>query len=1162
MADRHTLNFHKAEANASVLFSVVIVTYNSAGTIISCLTSLLPSRQNDVEIAVVDNFSRDATVALIKAFRDETGFPLILIENNINNGFAKASNQGVRATTAPFVVFLNPDTVVSPFCFSRLQSHLADSSVAAVGPLSNFAAGDQSVALHWPGPLPDAASPEQAADYLYSMNRGKTLETKLLIGFCMMVRRLTLEQLGGLDERLFLGADDLELSWRLRLHRYRLRIATDCFVYHEGQHSFRTEPSTTTGLLVQTSNDTLYRILLENYGAGRVPTPDEIWGIDWFTPTNAAFNPLTGFHQILSLPRGTALDQPTVSIIILTWNQLEYTKECLEALDRHTKQNHEIIIVDNGSIDGTPDWLQEHAAGDNRLRLALNSDNRGFAAGCNQGLALAKGDWLILLNNDVVVTEGWLDGLLDCHEMTPCAGIVGPLTNNASGIQGIGPASYQDVQELDRFAQDFRIANRHRRIYSRRVVGFCLLFHRRLFERIGNLDNRFGTGNYEDDDLCLRAAIAGFQNVVAADVYLHHYGSVSFQGGGVDYQSLISGNWSFFREKWSAPVSDPGYAAQIAACRIREDSEKLLLLQEYKEAVTVLKKALLTYPDDALLLGLYKQALRAAGEFQEAARLGDLLSEAGCLLRDHHPEVAEKLLFSLQIENPACGELHLLLSEIARSRGEEKYAEASLLYAFRLSPAAVAEYLLADTEKCCALTGLSQLVQEAAGLNPGSKAIAALHVLTADDHGKQLSATENYIRTFGFDSELLEIGLSARRVVGLHKKPGFNIPAISLCMIVKNEEQHLPHCLSSCRPLVSQIIVVDTGSNDRSCQIAELFGAKLLHHQWQGDFSAARNLAIDAATGDWIFVMDADERLSMRDHVRFCQVLTEVGKCAFTFRTRNYSAEGGMDGFVALDGNYPEDEAGIGWTPSDKIRLFPNIHGIRFTGRVHELVEEKVAETGVAMRPHPVPIHHYGGLESTRQERKREDYYQLGLRKLAEGEFDPKALYELAIQAAELGKHEEAIQLWLRFLQHEPGYATAWFNLGYVCLRAGKLHESLAATKQALQIQPDYRAARVNLAICRFLLTPITGQLNLLEKELREMPDEPTLKILLSLCRCLGGEAKEGIATLLDLWREGINAALFLQELGRLFRNNGAEEEAGLLELLSTTINSSLLNQI
>jgi len=342
----------------------------------------------------------------------------------------------VRATSAPYILFLNPDTVVPPHTLLRLQSHLADRSVAAVGPLSNFVAGRQSVAFHWQGMLPEAASPEQAAEFLFATNRGRAEESKLLIGFCLMVRRQLLQKLGGLDERLFLGADDLELSWRLRSHRQRLLIATDCFVYHEGQHSFNTEPAEKTGQLVQQSHNALYRILEESYGAGRVPAPEVLWDIDWFRPEGAAFNPLVRPHQLLCLPQGTALEEPLVSIIILTWNQLACTRECLESIALHTTGRYELIIVDNGSDDGTVPWLQEQARLDARLRLILNRENRGFAAGCNQGLAVAKGEFLLLLNNDVVVTANWLEGLLECHRTNPHVGIVGPLTNNASGIQG------------------------------------------------------------------------------------------------------------------------------------------------------------------------------------------------------------------------------------------------------------------------------------------------------------------------------------------------------------------------------------------------------------------------------------------------------------------------------------------------------------------------------------------------------------------------------------------------------------------------------------------------------------------------------------------------------------------------------------------------------
>lgn len=1156
MHNKNQSNIDKTGAQTPVLFSVIIVTYNSAATIIPCLTSIATSPDPSIEIVVIDNASRDATIARVRSIQAAAACSLRLIENSTNRGFTAASNQGLHATSAPYVVFLNPDTVVPPHTLPRLHNHLADPAVAAVGPLSNFAAARQSVALHWQGSLPEAASPEQAAEFLHATNHGRAEESKLLIGFCLMVRRQLLQELGGLDERLFLGADDLELSWRLRSHRYRLLIAADCFVYHEGQHSFKTETADRTGQLVQESHNALYRILEESYGAGRVPGPEELWDIDWFTPQDARFNPLVRAHQVLCLPRGTTLEEPLVSIIILTWNQLEYTKECLEAIALHTSGPYELIIVDNGSDDGTVPWLQEQARSDARLRLTLNRENRGFAAGCNQGLAMAQGDWLLLLNNDVVVTANWLEGLLECHRTNPHAGIVGPLTNNASGIQAIGPIPYTDAKGLERFAQELRRDNRHRRIFSRRLVGFCMVFKRTLYQQIGGLDEQFGTGNYEDDDFCLRSTIAGYRNIVAADTYVHHHGSVSFQGGGVNYRAALSGNWALFRDKWSAPVSDPVYGQQIAACRAREEAEKLLLNQKYDEALTILTKAHRDFPADAVLLQLCARVSAMAGRLSEAAHLGDRPAEVHCLLDKHQTARAEQVLFTLFTEEPGCGEAHLLLSGMMHDIGEMEYADALLVHGFRLSPAVVAEYLVRQADRRCVVP--HNLVADAARLNPGSRAVAALRVLSTDNAQQQLEAAEQYIRNFGIDREILEIGLSARRTAGPHCKAEYEIPRVTLCIIVKDEERHLADCLASCRPLLSQIVVVDTGSKDRSCQIAELFGALVLHYQWRSDFSAARNHGLAAATGDWILIMDADERLSIRDYAGFCQALRQAEHCTFAVTTRNYCAERISDGFMALDGSYPEEEAGIGWTASDKIRLFPNGYGIRFEGVVHELVEGSVSRVGLAVKQHPVPVHHYGGLETARLERKKEEYYQLGLRKLAAGERTPKALYELAVQAGELGKYAEAIESWLMFLQQEPAYAPAWFNLGYVCLRDGHIPEALAASERALTLQADYPAARVNRAICRFLLRPDNGQLELLAPELQEMPDQTPLRVLFLMAQCLAGAPEQGITGLRLLSQSGQNPLPFMSELCGLLIKEGKIAEARLIELVSIAVGGSV----
>ncbi len=88
------------------------------------------------------------------------------------------------------------------------------------------------------------------------------------------------------------------------------------------------------------------------------------------------------------------------------------------------------------------------------------------------------------------------------------------------------------------------------------------------------------------------------------------------------------------------------------------------------------------------------------------------------------------------------------------------------------------------------------------------------------------------------------------------------MPTLSLCMIVKNEEKHLARCLSSVKDVADEIVIVDTGSTDKTIEIAESFSAKIFHFDWVNDFSAARNFALSKCTGDWILYLDADEELN------------------------------------------------------------------------------------------------------------------------------------------------------------------------------------------------------------------------------------------------------------------------------------------------------------
>lgn len=240
------------------------------------------------------------------------------------------------------------------------------------------------------------------------------------------------------------------------------------------------------------------------------------------------------------------------SIIILTFNQLRYTKECVDNIRKHTHDPHEIIFVDNGSKDGTVKWLRRLVQESPGYKLIENERNLGFAKGCNQGILVSSGEYILLLNNDVVVTEGWLSGMLECLNSAPDTGIVGPMTNFVVGIQKVENVGYKALDYLSDYARSFRLRYRYRRIPSERLVGFCMLFRRGLSEKIGLLDERFGSGNFEDDDYCLRASLEGYKNLIAGDVFIHHYGGRSFIGSGIDHKSQWLRNKVLFSEKWES----------------------------------------------------------------------------------------------------------------------------------------------------------------------------------------------------------------------------------------------------------------------------------------------------------------------------------------------------------------------------------------------------------------------------------------------------------------------------------------------------------------------------------------------------------------------------------------------------------------------------------
>ena len=234
------------------------------------------------------------------------------------------------------------------------------------------------------------------------------------------------------------------------------------------------------------------------------------------------------------------------SIVILTHNQLEYTRQCLESVRRLTDEPYELIVVDNASTDGTVDYLRAMDG----VRLIVNDVNRGFPAAVDQGIAASRGSQVLLLNNDTVVTTGWLRRLLDALHSDPKIGLAGPCSNFVGGPQQVG-VRYDSVSELDGFAWDWGRDHHDLRIEINRLVGFCLLIRREVIDAIGLLDEQFGIGCFEDDDYTPRANQAGYRAVIAGDAFIHHYDGRTFVGSGINYDALMHENHQRFLAKWT-----------------------------------------------------------------------------------------------------------------------------------------------------------------------------------------------------------------------------------------------------------------------------------------------------------------------------------------------------------------------------------------------------------------------------------------------------------------------------------------------------------------------------------------------------------------------------------------------------------------------------------
>ena len=287
--------------------------------------------------------------------------------------------------------------------------------------------------------------------------------------------------------------------------------------------------------------------------------------------------------------------------------------------------------------------------------------------------------------------------------------------------------------------------------------------------------------------------------------------------------------------------------------------------------------------------------------------------------------------------------------------------------------------------------------------------------------------------------------------------------SISLCMIAKNEEKYIEQCLNSVNELVDEIVIVDTGSTDRTKEIAKKFNAKLFDFEWIDDFSAARNESLKHATKDWILVLDADEVIDKEAAKVIKDFIKKNEYDAFSFIQKNYTNDSSIAGFV-VEEHKKKDSVYSGWYGSIIARLFRNKKGYEFSGTVHELAEPSIEAKNGKIGVTNIPIYHYGNTSPEVVKKKREYYLEL-CRKKAKQKPSDSSYFELGVLCRENNNVDDALKSFRKAIELNPKHNMAYYEMGIIHEQKKDYDGAIKNYTASLRIKESAEAFQ-NLGVC------------------------------------------------------------------------------------------------
>jgi len=246
---------------------------------------------------------------------------------------------------------------------------------------------------------------------------------------------------------------------------------------------------------------------------------------------------------------------PKVSVIVLTFNNLKLNKLCISSiLEKTAYPNFELIVVDNCSTDGTVEYLRElDECGLPNVKVIFNKENLGFAGGNNVGIKESNSDYVILLNNDTIVTRGWMTALVKHLENDNEMGMSGSVTNSIGNEAKIR-AHYSNISEMHYFAEEYTRTHMGEIFYKQpnALAMFAICIKREVIEKCGYIDEAYAVGMFEDDDYSRAVNEAGYKLCIAEDSFVHHFDGSTFKKlDDEKYRKIFEENMTKFNKKWN-----------------------------------------------------------------------------------------------------------------------------------------------------------------------------------------------------------------------------------------------------------------------------------------------------------------------------------------------------------------------------------------------------------------------------------------------------------------------------------------------------------------------------------------------------------------------------------------------------------------------------------